>query len=374
MTIRTWLPGPMPKDVAAAVERVARAEDVRHIAIMPDVHLANDVCIGAVVATSRLLYPAAVGGDIGCGMAAIRLDREAAAIRDEAVAARILGGLYRAIPARRHTRGAAKERLPEELDERPLSDPRLERLKRSDGQLELATLGSGNHFVELQADDEGALWVMLHSGSRAMGQAIRDHHAARASPRGGGLAALDADSDDGRAYLADMEWALLYADVSRRRMIDAVLGVLGAALGAAADAGSYRSCHHNHVRRETHGGEALWVHRKGAIFAGEGAPGVIPGSMGSPSFHVEGRGADEALTSSSHGAGRVMSRAEARRRITARTLRKELSGVFFDHRLERELVDEAPSAYKDIGEVMRAQRELTRIVRRLRPVLCFKGT
>lgn len=373
MTYTTWLAEPMPRDVATAIERLRRAEDVEHVAIMPDVHLAQEVCIGTVIATHNLLYPAAVGGDIGCGMAAIQLDREAAAIAGEAIAARVLAGLYEAVPARRHTRATRPERLPGELEERSLSDARLEALKRKDGRAEMATLGSGNHFIELQADDEGALWIMLHSGSRAMGQAIRDHHLGSASPSGGGLTSIDARSAAGQAYLADMEWALLYADHSRLRMIEAALDVLRRVVGATPVDGSYRSCHHNHVRLETHSGEQLWVHRKGAIPAAEGEPGIIPGSMGSASFHVEGRGCPGSLGSSSHGAGRLMSRAEARRRISARALHKELSGIWFDHRLDRCLVEEAPSAYKDIGEVMRAQRALTRIVRRLRPVLCFKA-
>jgi tRNA-splicing ligase RtcB len=168
-----------------------------------------------------------------------------------------------------------------------------------------------------------------------------------------------------------MAWAIAYAGRNRAAMQARAAALVEEVLGVGAEEGF--ACDHNHVRRERHLSEELWVHRKGAISAGEGEPGIIPGSMGAPSFHVEGRGCDEALGSSSHGAGRALSRAEARARIPPRRLLGELDGVYFDRRLAARLVDEAPSAYKDIGAVMRAQRALTRVVRRLRPVLAFKA-
>ena len=372
MSERRWLAGPLPGDVAAAVARLGQAEDVRHIAVMPDVHLATDVCVGLVVATTHVLYPAAVGGDIGCGMAALRFDCGADALADREVAARILGGLGRVVPTRRQDRAAAPA-LPDDLEAVPLSHPRLEAVRRSEARLELGTLGSGNHFVELQADEEGALWLMLHSGSRAMGPAIRDHHAAAASRAGGGPGHLEADAPEGRAYLADMAWALGYAEASRRRMVESVAALVEDVLHAGALWPTLVGCEHNHVRREAHGGEELWVHRKGAIRAGAGEAGIIPGSMGSESFHVEGRGEPASLCSSSHGAGRAMSRTEARHALSARRLADQMQGIWYDHRLASRLIDDAPAAYKDIGKVMRAQRDLVRIVRRLRPVLSFKG-
>jgi tRNA-splicing ligase RtcB len=207
-----------------------------------------------------------------------------------------------------------------------------------------------------------------------MGQAIRAHHAKNAEQTEIGLAALEADSPQGHAYLADMEWALRYADANRRIMVDIVRSVLADICGIAAVESSAFGCHHNHVRLELHQGERFWVHRKGAISAQAGEPGIVPGSMGSPSFHVQGRGCPEALASSSHGAGRLMSRAQARICISRRDLERQLSGIWFDRRRIDALRDEAPGAYKDIGQVMRAQRELTRVVRRLEPLLCFKGT
>src|SRR5262245_49910034 len=181
----------MNHEVSEAIARLRRAPDIRRIAVMPDVHLADDVCIGVVVATSRLIYPQAVGGDIGCGMLAIGFDMEAAALRDPVMAGRVLAGLGRAIPARRRNRRAAIDR-PTDPESEVLSHERLEALRQNEGVLEFATLGSGNHFIELQSDDDGRLWLMVHSGSRAMGPAIHAHHLGHAEAVGRGLRALDA--------------------------------------------------------------------------------------------------------------------------------------------------------------------------------------
>jgi tRNA-splicing ligase RtcB (3'-phosphate/5'-hydroxy nucleic acid ligase) len=370
--VRRWAPGPLPHDVEAALERLARSDDVRRIAVMPDVHLSAEVCVGTVVATRHTLYPGAVGGDIGCGVAAQAFDADDTVLRDTRRAAAVIDGLSRAIPIVRHGRKRAPG-LPTALEERRLSAPSLEALKKEDGALQVGTLGRGNHFVELQVDDEGRLWLMLHSGSRGMGQAIRDHNLRQCSTGRAGLRFLEADSPEGLAYLQDLEWAITYPEESRRAMVAAVRAVLEVVLDITAEEGSYVSCSHNHVRRETHDGETLWVHRKGAMPAAQGEPGLIPGSMGTRSFHVEGRGCAEALGSSAHGAGRQLSRTDARRRISVRDVTRDLRGVWFDHRLASGLREEAPSAYKDIDAVMRTQHELVRIVRRLRPVLSFKG-
>jgi tRNA-splicing ligase RtcB len=369
----TWLVEPLSREVAAALQRLAASDDVQRIAVMPDVHLAEDVCIGTVVATQRLIYPPAVGGDIGCGVAALRFDCEAERLRDRAPAAWLLARLYDDVPALQHPVARAPE-LPRELGDAPLSDARLERIKRREGRLEFGTLGRGNHFLELQHDEEGGAWLMVHSGSRALGQAIRDHHLRDAPRAASGLSYVDAESARGQAYLDDVAWALRYAEASRRVMAERAAALLDERLGVSADWSSFVSCHHNHVRREEHDGVRLWVHRKGAIPAALGERGIIPGSMGSPSHHVEGRGLAAALSSSSHGAGRAMSRSEARRVVSRRDLERQLDGVLFDHRRAEQLRDEAPAAYKDIRAVMRAQRPLTRIVRTLRPLLSYKGT
>ena len=365
-----FLAQPVGPQVDAALDRLAAAPDVVHVAVMPDVHLAEEVCVGVALATTHLLYPAAVGGDIGCGMAAIRLDAPAAAI-DRPVAARILAGLYDRVPRGRHRRAAFRP-WPEALDPRGLSSPRLSTLVDGDGRAQLGTVGSGNHFIELQADPDDRLWLMLHSGSRGLGPAIRAHHAARAEPAGG-LRALDSSADAGHAYLADMAWALAYADANRQALLDAAVDAVAAALDAAPEPETRITCHHNHVRRERHGGRDLWVHRKGAMPAADGEPGVVPGSMGTASYHVVGRGHPGALASSAHGAGRSMSRTDARRQISRAELVRQLGGVAWDHRRADALRDEAPGAYKDIDRVMRAQRNLVRIVRRLRPILSYKA-
>lgn len=370
-----WLAQPLPQDVARSIERLASADDVQHIAVMPDVHLSGDVCVGLAVATTHLIYPAAVGGDIGCGMAALPLLAEAEILRDGRQAMALLQELRKRIPSIRHSRRTMPIALSARLASHPLSHPRLEKLKLRDGLVQLGTLGRGNHFAELQADDEGGLWLMLHSGSRGMGQAISQHHLALASAGKlpNSLVSLEAAADEGRAYLADAAWAIAYAEQSRIAMIRAICEVIAELFRIEADESRLIHCNHNHVRQEMHSGRLFWVHRKGALPASEGLPGIIPGSMGAASYHVSGRGCRQALCSSSHGAGRALSRGEAMKKISVRQLEREMKGVWFDSHLADRLRDEAPSAYKEIGAVMRAQKELTRIERRLRPLLSFKG-
>jgi tRNA-splicing ligase RtcB len=365
-----WLASPLDADVARALDRLERTEDVTAIAVMPDVHLAEDVCVGTVTATRRRILPNAVGGDIGCGMVAIAFDVGADAIDSRERAAQVLDALYATVPILRHPRTTAE--LVPALRDAPLSAGTLETKKR-EAALQLGTVGRGNHFVELQRDDEGRLWAMVHSGSRGMGQAIREHHLARAARDRSGLEWLDATSAEGIAYLSDAGWAREYARANRARILDRVCEALSEIAGASPIAESRIEADHNHVQEEEHFDEVLFVHRKGAQSAKRGELGVVPGSMGSHSFHVEGRGLPEALSSSSHGAGRSRSRGEARRAISRRRLFEETRGVWFDHRIAERLRDEAPSAYKDIGEVMRAQRELVRVIRTLSPVLSFKG-
>ncbi|HVI04400.1 MAG TPA: RtcB family protein [Enhygromyxa sp.] len=368
--LHQWVAEKPNAEVEQALARLRRAPDVVAIAVMPDVHLASEVCVGVAIATTSVLYPAAVGSDIGCGMAAIGFDLEA----ESAVARgpQILAALGAKLPVLRHRTRRCPE-LPPALADAPLSAESLEREKLREGKIQLGSLGRGNHFVELQRDDHDRLWAMVHTGSRGIGQRIRNWH----EPDGPGLRGLDADSERGRDYLRDLEWALAYADENRERILTTLTEVLADTIGAQPLLDTKITCRHNFVRREPCDldGEArdLWVHRKGAISARAGEPGIIPGSMGTASYLVEGRGEPRSLCSSSHGAGRALARGEAFRTISSKQLRRELRGVCFDERLVDRLRDEAPGAYKDIGAVMRAQRELTRIVARLRPVLAFKG-
>jgi len=370
--LRSWLSAPLDKDVSEAIDRLRLAPDVEQIAVMPDVHLSADVCIGVVIATSQLIYPQAVGGDIGCGMLAVGLDIDATALAAPKIAGQVLSDLGRAVPVRRRNRSAVRAQ-PGDLEGRTLSDDRLDAVRRSKGILEFATLGSGNHFIELQADEQQRLWLMVHSGSRVLGQTIRDHHLARAQPVDSRLRALDARSDAGAEYLHDLAYARHFAASSRRAMAEEVGVVLSRTLGANVCWETLIATDHNHVALERHVERDLWVHRKGAMGLRHGESGVLPGSMGSLSFHVEGRGCEEALCSSAHGAGRAMSRTVAWSKVTERMLRQEMEGVWYDVRLSARLRDEAPSAYKDVRSVLKAQRELVKVTRTLRPILSYKG-
>ncbi|BFU90848.1 MAG: tRNA-splicing ligase RtcB [Nitrospira sp.] len=373
VTVGKWLADPLPKDVERILVRLTRAEDVHRIVVMPDVHLAEEVCVGTVIATTRLIYPSAVGGDIGCGMAAIRFNGKATILSDERAAAKALHGMSRVIPSIRHGEATAAPRLLNHLEEMPLSHQHLEKLKKRDARVQFATLGRGNHFLEFQVDEDDALWLMVHSGSRMIGQAIYNHHLRSATRGSTGLYYLPSDTESGAAYLRDVAWALQYAEENRQAMIRATVGLIEDLFGITADWSSHISCQHNHVRQELHGGSRYWVHRKGAIGAGVGMAGIIPGSMGTASYQVEGRGCEASLQSSSHGAGRVMSRGDAHRVISIDQFRREMKGIWFDQRHIRLFRDEAPSAYKDITRVMRAQQELTKIIRVVRPVLNYKS-
>lgn len=356
-----WVAGPVPPAVRRAVGRLAAAGDVARVAVMPDVHLAEEVCVGVALAASERVYPAAIGNDVGCGVDALPLGVDAAPLgggpRAAALASTLLAELDRAIPGER--RGVL------EAPAFDWSDPALGVAVAREGRGQLGTLGSGNHFLELARDDGDQLWLLVHSGSRAVGHVVQRHHRRDAPVDPSGLHWLDGERRD--RLLHDLAAAEAWAHTNRARLREAALGVLGRHFELAP--GGLLSCSHNHVRRE---GE-LWVHRKGAIPAALGERGLIPGSMGSPSWVVEGRGHPEALCSSSHGAGRQLSRKDAHSQITVRTLRRQMEGVWYDERRAPALVDEAPGAYKDIGEVMRAQRALTRVVARLRPVLNHKG-
>lgn len=373
MNRRAWIADSLPSDVDEAVRRLQATQDVKHVALMPDVHLAREVCVGTVCLTEVTLLPDAVGGDIGCGMSGIRLGVRARVLNDRNRAAAILDGLYSRVPVLRHAR-ATRPALPAALDT-PLRSEGLERIRQERAPAQLGTLGRGNHFLEIQRDTENDdLWLLAHSGSRGIGPEIRAHYGAIAIPDPDtGIRCLSADSDEGQNYLHDMAWARAFARANRTALIHRLSEITIDVLGADPDESSSFDSDHNHVEREVHDGLGYFVHRKGAQRAREGEVGVVPGSMGTRTFHVEGRGHAAAFDSCAHGAGRLFSRAEARKRVSKRQLWAQTEGVYFDRRLSSRLRDEAPSAYKDIGKVMRAQSELVRITRELEPVLVFKG-
>ncbi|MGA2501821.1 MAG: RtcB family protein [Tepidisphaeraceae bacterium] len=364
-----WTCGRIPSDADEAIARIVHADDVRHVAIMPDIHAAGVLCNGVVIGTGQLVYPEAVGGDIGCGYAAVKLDAAADALNARA-AAELLIRLRRVCPWNRLPRAGP---WPPELDVATLSHPSLQSIARRDGAVQLGTLGRGNHFLELQAEVDGSLWLMVHSGSRAIGPAVRDHHLTQTTRGAGGLKRLDSDTDAGRAYLRDMEWARRYAAASRRAMIASAATLVEEVLDCGTDWDTYVDIDHNHVQLEPHAAGELWVHRKGASPACAGQRVLIPGSMGTATFHAEGQGNSDSLCSSSHGAGRAWSRQEARRRIGEKDVRRQLGSILFDPGVLDALREEAPAAYKDVRKVMEAQRDLVRIVRRMRTLLSHKG-
>lgn len=370
--LHTWLTAPLEGEVRSAIERLRRSPDVQHVAVMPDVHLAADVCVGVAIGTTHAIYPQAVGGDIGCGILSLPLDVGADRLSGPSTAGKILARLHQTVPARRWNRKSAIA-PPEAISGYTFSHSQLDAAWRRDGTLEFATLGSGNHFVELQEDSEGQLWLMVHSGSRAMGPLIRDYHLKQAQGVGSGLYVLEAADEHGRAYLQDAAWARQFAAANRAQIAENIGSVLAAVLSARLQWDRAITTDHNHVLNETHGTASLWIHRKGAMRAAEGELGTLPGSMGAVSFHVQGRGCPNALCSSAHGAGRLQSRTEARRSVSVGSLQRQMSGIWYDYRNAEQLRDEAPSAYKDIRAVSRAQRELVKVVRVLRPILNYKG-
>lgn len=380
--VRLWLAGGLDVPTAKALDRLRMLADLQRLAVMPDVHPAADVCVGTVIATSELIYPQAIGGDIGCGMSTVALDGLGLEALHEKRRRLVLEQFGKEIPIlTRSARHSGWSDGAPAMD--MLREKRLAKAAERDGLLQLGTLGRGNHFLEVQSDEDGRVWLMVHSGSRAMGQVIARHYthaalhglgrATSARHVHGKLLALSIGTEEGRNYLADQQWAVLYAAANRRKLLASAAAALKRECGLKADWETFIDLPHNFVRLEKHGGVELIVHRKGASPAASGQAGLIPGSAGTFSAHVEGRGNAEALCSSSHGAGRVLSRGEARKSMSAGKLRKQLEGVSYDVRMEERMLDEAPGVYRDLRVVLEAQRELVRVVRRVKPVISYKG-
>lgn len=368
--VNRWLvEARLTPEVRANEERLARSEDVQHVVVLPDVHLGKLINNGCAAATVDLVYPQAVGGDIGCGFSAIGFNESVEFLADDSNVQKITRAFYQLVPALKLPQPS---NLPGKLTDWALSEVSLVKASRREGAIQFGTLGCGNHFAEFQRDDSGGLWLMVHSGSRAMGQRITEFHLAYADTSSTGLKFLDSRAAAGQAYLNDMSWAVEYATLNRLAMIARMAEMLEAQFGIAAIEESYVNSPHNFARRERHFGKELIVHRKSANSAQHDELGLIAGSMASPSFVVRGLGEDRSLCSSSHGAGRVMSRTEARQRISPAEFKRQLGAVKHDERHLRDLCDEAPAAYRDIREVMRAQHDLVRQNARLMPVLNFK--
>jgi tRNA-splicing ligase RtcB len=391
--VKMWTRGvPVEDEAREQLRRTARMPFIfRHLAVMPDVHLGKGSTVGSVIPTKKAVIPAAVGVDIGCGMMAAKTTLTAADLPDNL--GKVRSAIERAVPHGRspgkRDRGAWGESPPDEVDEAwttlaPGFARLIERhpvLERTNNRMHLGTLGGGNHFIELCLDESGAVWVMLHSGSRGVGNAIgtlfielakEDMRAWMVNLPDQDLAYLSEGTRHFDEYVEAVDWAQEFARRNREVMMRAVIRALRNVIHKPFDAHVEAvNCHHNYVARERHFGEDVFVTRKGAVRAREGELGIIPGSMGARSFIVRGLGNEESFQSCSHGAGRKMSRTEARKRFTLAEHRAATADV--ECRKDEKVIDETPAAYKDIDAVMAAQSDLVEVVHTLRQVVCVKG-
>jgi len=366
----------------ATKEQAARTAELpiltHPIALMPDAHLGKGATIGSVIPSESAVIPSAVGVDIGCGMAARKVDLAGERARD--VAAAWVKGCVARVPAgvgkaRTEFSEAAAEWFREHPPPASLKDPQR-------ALAQLGSLGSGNHFMELAVDQDDVAWILLHSGSRGPGNQLATLHtkvARNLHERLGThlddpeLAWLQANTPDFDAYIADLRWSQAYAMENRRLLLDAAHRELDVAVGEHVATLDEVNCHHNYTELEQHGGTWLWVTRKGAIRAGVGDRGLIPGAMGQRSFIVRGLGNPLSYESCSHGAGRVLSRRAARRTLSVDALESTMTGTSWQASAAKALLDEAPQAYKPLDVVMRDQADLVQIEAELRSIANYKG-
>jgi len=355
-----------------------------HVAAMPDVHLGIGATVGSVIPTKQAIIPAAVGVDIGCGMMAAQLSLTAKEL-DERSLKKVFNQISRDVPVGfgQHDDGrdAAKrfkKSLTRIMEKHPGIGKRVGR--NSHWAQQLGTLGGGNHFIEVCLDESDRVWVMLHSGSRGIGNAIGSYfiELAKKDAEKNNVALPDRDLayfPEGAGHFDDyveaVGWAQDYARANREEMMDLVLGAMHRHLSAFDVTDEAVNCHHNYVERESHYGERVWVTRKGAIRAGAGELGIIPGSMGARSYIVRGKGSAESFDSCAHGAGRRMSRNAAQKCFSVQDLETQTRGVIC--RKDKGVIDEIPGAYKNIDEVMANQSDLVDVVHTLKQVLCVKG-
>ena len=393
--IKGWVRGvPVEPEAQAQLRNIAALPFVGPwVAVMPDVHLGKGATVGSVIPTRGAIIPAAVGVDIGCGMMALKTDLSASDLPDDLHAVRT--AIESAVPhgrtdnGGRNDRGAWSDPPAAVLEAWAPLEPRLAALvekhpalRKANHLAHLATLGTGNHFIEVCLDEEDSVWLMLHSGSRGIGNKIGTYfiELAKEDMRRHFINLPDADLaylpegtkhfDD---YVAGVSWAQEYAMTNRRLMMANVIDALRTLPGLPPfTAGIVAvNCHHNYVEREHHYGKNVFVTRKGAVRARKGDLGVIPGSMGTRSYIVRGLGNPESFDSCSHGAGRSMSRGEARRRFTVADHIKATEGI--ECRKDVDVIDETPAAYKPIDAVMEAQRDLVEVIHTLHQVVCVKG-
>lgn len=363
-----------------------------HMAIMPDVHMGKGATVGSVIPTRSAIIPAAVGVDIGCGMIAAMTNLTADDLPDSLFSLR--NAIEKVVPVgfNEHAKGIPsvsgpyadilRKNLHKTMDQwdHLVMKQHLGRADEKRIARQIGTLGGGNHFIEICLDTENRVWIMLHSGSRGIGNQIGtvaiEMAKEQAAKRAWGLpdadlAWLDEGTAEFDAYIEAMTWAQDYAKFNRDTMLNLVIAAMKVKFPAMKIVGEVVNCHHNFTSVEEHFNEKIWVTRKGAVSAQYGQMGIIPGSMGAKSFIVRGKGNPDSYCSCSHGAGRKMSRNQAKKLFTSLDLEQQTAGV--ECRKDADVVDEIPGAYKDIDQVMAAQADLVDIVHTLKQVLCVKG-
>jgi tRNA-splicing ligase RtcB (3'-phosphate/5'-hydroxy nucleic acid ligase) len=368
----------------AQAERTAQMPFIfPHMALMPDAHLGLGATVGSVIPTLRAIVPAAVGVDIGCGMIAVRTQFTSAQVAANGPLAPLREAIERAIPlsAGKYNRGLYDEGTRARVAE-------LEALEGADSaeqiagnwRLQLGSLGSGNHFVEVSLDEDDRVWLFLHSGSRGVGNKLANKHIkiARALCEKWWIQLPDADlaylpeqTAEFWAYIRDLRWAQHFALLNRTEMMARVIGCFQDWIGAPVEASETVNCHHNYTEQEEHFGQQVWLSRKGAIDASEGRPGLIPGSMGTRSYVVTGKGNRLALNSAPHGAGRAYSRSAARKTFSRADLDAAMAGIEWRH--TDAFLDEIPAAYKDVDQVMADAADLVDVRHTLRQIVNVKG-
>jgi len=372
-------------DVREQAERTAAMPFIYpHLALMPDAHLGKGATVGSVIPTLGAIMPAAVGVDIGCGMMAVRTQFTAADMAERGDLAGLRVAIENAIPL-------SAGKYNESVREAPETAARIAELEATDGagaadqiapnwRLQMGSLGSGNHFIEITLDERGRVWLFLHSGSRGVGHRLAVQHirAARAECTKWWISLPDPDlaylvegTAEFGAYLRDLRWAQRFAALNRQEMMDQVASCLGEWIGQPAQRTETVACHHNYTEREKHFGKQVWLSRKGAIDATTGTPGLIPGSMGTASYIVAGKGNRLALNSAPHGAGRAYGRKAAERTFTRAQLGAAMEGIEWRH--TGAFLDEIPAAYKPISQVMADAADLVEVRHTLRQIINVKG-
>lgn len=356
-----------------------------HVALMPDAHVGMGATVGSVIPTAGAVIPAAVGVDIGCGMVAVRTQFTEEQVRSAPhPLARLREEIERAIPvsAGRHNRtvrDGAAEAVSELEDLAQVQQVRPEEFAKN-WRLQAGSLGGGNHFIEITVDEGGTVWAFLHSGSRGVGNKIAQRYIKQAQKYAikrdpdlpdANLAHLEVSDHHYSRYLSHLHWAQEFARLNREVMMDRVIDQLGRFMDDNVQRVEEINCHHNYTATETHFGQELLISRKGAIAAHQGVRGLIPGSMGTASYVVTGKGDEMSLCSAPHGAGRVYSRRKARQTFTQDDLRERMAGI--EYRDNAAFIDEIPDAYKDIDVVMADAADLVQVDHVLRQIVNVKG-